>query len=475
MKKKIIYLALYFIFNHNSVFAQFNCTTPSNVPNLLQNIPQNQFIQAANNYVIRIFVHTIRRSNGTGGQSATDLQQALNTLVADYATQNICISLLGTDEILNDTYYSSYTLSTFTIDANGDGKFDNFSPNSHANAVDIYLFPVDGGVSGGLAANITATALVVGGVAYGSNLASSHVLSHELGHCLGLYHTFHGLCESGCPELVNESNCTTCGDFVCDTRPDPQAFQVSTSCVWNGTTCTGSTVDANGQPYNPMLNLIMAYIPPTCMQLFTSGQGTRMRSILANSTLLQNIIVPSSLTLSSLDILGGVNRLYDVTNTITTQTNVLVEANGSLTLRAGNLIDIKTFFDSKTSSNFHAYLDNTCSTVDQSNFARKSVQTKVVDNLSVNKSDNFKLDAYPNPFVGNKLFIDVYSETGKFITIKIIAVNGKILKMMNYNMNTKNLKHIQLNIPTLAGGAYFIQASNGYKIITKKIIKTEYK
>src|SRR5262249_43973481 len=147
-----------------------------------------------------IFVHVVRRSNGTGGQGQGDVAQGLNTVVADYAPQGICVSLLGSDEIWNDSYYN---MSDVGSDGNGDGKFDDFSPNSHSNAIDIYLLGPDGNFNHGKSV-IMGTALVVGGTLFGYNLPSSHVLSHELGHCLGLYHTFHGLCEPGsCPELVN--------------------------------------------------------------------------------------------------------------------------------------------------------------------------------------------------------------------------------------------------------------------------------
>jgi hypothetical protein len=55
---------------------------------------------------------------------------------------------------------------------------------------------------------------------------NTSVLSHEMGHCLGLYHTHHGtVTEEGdsfqCPELVNGSNSSTCGDYIADTPADP--------------------------------------------------------------------------------------------------------------------------------------------------------------------------------------------------------------------------------------------------------------
>src|SRR5438105_10817675 len=187
--KKIIFYFIVLISISCQVHAQSFCATPGTAPDLLQQISSSALTVPSNNYVLRIFEHVMRRSNGTGGQSQADVTQGLTTVVADYAPQGICVSLLGSDEIWNDGYYN---MGFPAIDGNGDGKFDNFSPNSHGNAIDIYLFGTDGNIQGGLAANIPATALVLGGVAFGSNLASSHVLSHELGHCMGLFHTFHG-------------------------------------------------------------------------------------------------------------------------------------------------------------------------------------------------------------------------------------------------------------------------------------------
>ncbi len=202
----------------------------------------------------------------------------MNLLYADFDEHNICFDLVGWDEIEDDAFYNN-------------ASFGQLAAYIDPSRIDLFLFANDK-LNGGVASGIPGGALKIGGFAFGSNLVTSHVISHEMGHCLGLYHTFQGMaCASSvsCPELVDGSNCTTCGDFVCDTPADPQTFQVNQStCIWNGTAnCSGSTTDANGDTYVPRTDLIMAYIAPVCMQVHTAGQGARMKDMIANSSLLQ--------------------------------------------------------------------------------------------------------------------------------------------------------------------------------------------
>ncbi|MCL2073229.1 MAG: M43 family zinc metalloprotease [Marinilabiliaceae bacterium] len=193
------------------VSAQNFCLTPSNIPEFLQTVPQNKYVKtrSGDTYVVRVFFHIVRQSNGTGGQTTSEVNTAFNILIEDYQPHGICFELLGIDEIHDD---NTYNKMWFSPNTNGDGKFSDFNPNSHPDAIDVYLFANDR-LNFGVAAGIPASALVIGGKYIdGTNLVTSHVLSHEMGHCLGLYHTFHGLCESGCAELVNGSNCSSCGD-----------------------------------------------------------------------------------------------------------------------------------------------------------------------------------------------------------------------------------------------------------------------
>ncbi len=476
--KKILFVCMFSIFGYTILPAQTRCISTDQIPDLLQRISDEELIEASNNYVVRIFIHIIRHTNGSGGQTFQDVNTLLNILATDFENVQICISLLGIDEILSDTYYG-LSYEYLGSDLNGDGKFDLFSPNPHSNAIDIYLFPVDGGMTGGNAANLPATSVAIGGMLFNTNLAISRLTSHEVGHCLGLYHTFLGTCGSGisCLELVDGSNCSTCGDFVCDTPADPinSFYNVdSVNCTWDNTSCTFSSTDANGDPYVPPIDNIMCYSPPDCMTHFTSGQGDRMRLMIANSTLLQNVIVPNSLTISSLTVGSGSTKLYDVLNDLTVQTSVTVQSGGTLTLRAGESIYLQNDFSADNSSSWHAYIDNTCSTIDANNSAKGTNLTNIGKKSSsilpvMNIGSLFGLKIYPNP-ANRELSIGICPVSKRPIKIEIISSSGIIVKSFFCPLTIKTSVISSIDISNLISGVYFLQVSDGFNFVNKTVV-----
>ena len=85
----------------------------------------------------------------------------------------------------------------------------------------------------------------------------NRTMTHEMGHHLNLQHTFDG---GSC----SESNCSTQGDFVCDTPPTVQ----QTNC--NTPACSGTQQVTN----------YMDYTGEDCANMFSDGQSTRMRAVL---------------------------------------------------------------------------------------------------------------------------------------------------------------------------------------------------
>jgi hypothetical protein len=135
---------------------------------------------------------------------------------------------------------------------------------------------------------------------------------HEIGHCLGLHHTYKGLHpldnqQGSCAELVNGSNCDSCGDYVCDTPPDRGApaneIYINSDCTYNWDSIYYIHVntylpnnndyllpflfDANGDTINPDLLNMMGNTYHYCKRYISLGQAERMRNVVANTPLLQ--------------------------------------------------------------------------------------------------------------------------------------------------------------------------------------------
>ncbi|MEQ8358578.1 MAG: M43 family zinc metalloprotease [Cytophagales bacterium] len=94
--------------------------------------------------------------------------------------------------------------------------------------------------------------------------------THEIGHWLQLYHTFQGGCAG-----MNNSNCNTGGDEVCDTPPVASPnFGCPTinSCAENITILGGNAPD--------QVENYMDYSDDPCFNLFTQGQSIRMDNAL---------------------------------------------------------------------------------------------------------------------------------------------------------------------------------------------------
>lgn len=96
-------------------------------------------------------------------------------------------------------------------------------------------------------------------------LSSSSVLAHELGHGLDIRHTHHGDNNgNSCPP---NNNCTTDGDFICDTPPHKRAD------------CGSSNPCSSGGIWNNSRYNLMSYcFPASSVERFTNDQKTRMRA-----------------------------------------------------------------------------------------------------------------------------------------------------------------------------------------------------
>ena len=229
-------------------------------------------IQANGYTFVPIRFHLLRRSDGSGGATLSEMNTALAAINREYQESKIQYYLAGSSPhyIDSDTYYD-YEYSEEDALTQG---------NDVNNAINVYVV----GTLNFQTANVTGYAY------YPSVLASSNrvfvradrlddgrTLPHELGHYFNLLHTFHNNKnpDVSLRELVTRgpgANCATAGDLLCDTPADPYGLVGATT---SGCSYTGTVRDANGDLYAPALNNMMSYYY-LCGNDFTPGQHDRM-------------------------------------------------------------------------------------------------------------------------------------------------------------------------------------------------------
>jgi Secretion system C-terminal sorting domain/Pregnancy-associated plasma protein-A len=208
---------------------------------------------------INVFYHIIRKNDLSGGIPVSQLCDVTTYLNSIYNSYGIFINSNESDFIDNDAFY---TLTTFNNSA------QMFATNAQSGAINIYLIE---GVENELSGVLGCAARIPSGIFFIQNKVSqTPIIAHELGHCLGLFHTFRGLYQEVgqvfCAENPNGSNCSTCGDFICDTPADPGlAGNIGSNCEF-----TGSYI------YSPDTRNIMSYSNPTCPTRFSPNQATAM-------------------------------------------------------------------------------------------------------------------------------------------------------------------------------------------------------
>lgn len=271
-------------------------TVASSIPNTSVN---------TGSYWVRVYYHIVRASNQTGSYSASQLCDITTRLNQDYNRHGIYFAQSGYDYIDNDNFY------------NLTPSYDPLNTNTVTNAINIYLinsYTSQGTQIAGCAKNIQSSAFWVV-----NQYLFNGTLSHEMGHCLGLYHTHRGNphassssspeTQSGtCEEDIRGSNCSSCGDYICDTPASPNlVFAVDGNCNYTNP----SGWDQNGIPFTPDTRNFMSY--SLCRSRFSSQQAYAMKNALVNGL---SYVVDSSLPIPSI---GGPDHIcssasYSVSN-----------------------------------------------------------------------------------------------------------------------------------------------------------------
>lgn len=229
----------------------------------------NRFARNFSNLTsVPIKPHIIRNTNGSGGLSEGDLNDAIAIMNSYFANAGLEFFICGgINYVDNSNFYS--------LESNEESSLT--SANNVDDVINIYFTDTVYSSSG---SSLCGYAYYPGGpetiVMANGCATNGSTLAHEMGHFFGLFHT-HG--NSNTPgstnELVNGSNCDSSGDYVCDTPADPvlSSSLVSSSCNY-----TGNATDANNDTYVPDPNNIMSYSRKSCRTLFSDEQYARINS-----------------------------------------------------------------------------------------------------------------------------------------------------------------------------------------------------
>ncbi len=461
-------LITFFIHTENTI-AQTFCLTPESTNNAsFENDIQN--LNAMGPFYLKIYVHVIRNGQGMGGQSEQDVYDALAFLDQDFTAHDIFfIWDCQIDYIDDDGWYAGPADGIFNV-------------NNHFDGIDIYLFPADIAATGGRANGVgSSSEFWVSGTWDGIPVAQSHIISHEMGHVINLWHTHHGCESGGIWEAPDGSNCSTAGDFVCDTPADPfMQFDVDPiTCEWSGVAYCSPPEPASS--YNPDEAVIMAYTYPACMSYFTEGQGRRMRNSIESLPYLQATLTTdpqgdcldnsegceSDLTLNGI-IDGG---LYEAANTITS-TGTIATAQ-SVTYQAGNSILLEDVFfgDGKNGSVFLGTIEECTSGFTGSPAGSSLVQkpaSAVPQQTGVEMP--FSIRNYPNPFVRETTIEFILEHDAPTTLIIFDAMGQQLETLIDREQRLKGTHQVIFDGRDYPAGMYYYTLQVGNQVTTDKMI-----
>jgi|GEM_PF-884751 len=217
-------------------------------------------------------IHIVTQTDGSGGISLTNINKAMANLNFVYQQEDIEFFIAEVNYIANSTYYefnqsdeNNLCQPNETDDAANVFFVNSITTNSGGGACGYARYPSNNDVTLRILMDNGCTLNGVNGT-----------FVHEFGHFFNLPHTHNGTINGPgssnaehVPRSGANSNCSTNGDYVCDTEANPNG--TTSNCVY-----TGGGQDIFGNDYTPDVDNIMSYFPDGCGGIFTPGQYARI-------------------------------------------------------------------------------------------------------------------------------------------------------------------------------------------------------
>ena len=282
--KKTIFLLLAILSGLQLNAQQWNCLTPAPPESFRQKLlHQNQEasayrISSTGTRKISLYMHIIV-VDYTSTSTPAQLQMMVSDANQYFASANMEFIICGFEYVYlapNISGWSGPLMSYLAQNNDKYGYINVYTTDNIPGAAAVATFPGPG----------SPDQIFMGGELFSNNFPMSStaaIFAHELGHIFSLQHTHANIAGPvGTDELVNGSNCSTSGDFLCDTPADPNLIalpnRVDSLCVYRDSV----TTDLNGDLFNPDTRNIMSATRHFCYDHFSPMQLSQMRYCLDN-------------------------------------------------------------------------------------------------------------------------------------------------------------------------------------------------
>ncbi len=302
-----------------TLFPDHGCGAPqptiAQIKHTLEVVDKISLNKSSDMIHIPIRVHVVAKNDGSDAVDLTEVNSAIANLNTKFLPINVGFYIADINTILNTAFSDLDILTEENALAQPNEVPDAinmfFTHRLTTNIYDIcgYAFyPYD---------NVRSLRIFIRNEC--TNDIGSGTIPHEIGHFLNLYHTFNGTSKGNTHYNAEHvarsgpnSNCSTHGDYLCDTEADPIG-NINNECEY-----INLSQDVFGDTYTPPIGNMMSYYNKMCGGDFTPGQYNRMAQALQDrlthtSYTLTNPIYSTVANPENIEASIGANYSIDIT------------------------------------------------------------------------------------------------------------------------------------------------------------------
>ncbi len=491
--------------------------TPEMEARLLQNIATAKALGLSNGAnrtttFVAVKFHLVANSDGSSRPSVSRVYDALCGLNSRYADQNIKFYLAGIYDMNSTTVFSHSSVSAAQFQM-------SVRKNQHPNAINIFVCNSVNTNNNSPGTTLAYYSPVYDLIATRSNQMNltSKTLTHEMGHFLSLPHPFNGwegydyhcnldtyTAADPCPnaiygasnlpptsvggnlvELADRSNCSTSGDYFCDTEPDYNlGFLGGSNCNYSQ-----GAVDPNGDVINPDETLYMSYFDDNCTNRFSNDQKAAIAADLLTSarnyikgtpsstieiTTPATLVAPTNNGTSPFwdevfldwDDVSGANKYFVQISRNSSFSLLVDEAIVTNSLYASTALSAGTNYFWRVKAYNEISVCNGYSATRQFSTSSFTTGTKeVLNTTAIKLQPNFTSE-------GQVINLNIQTQEKIEATIRIVNVAGQVVQAIN-NLTFQAGTHIhQIETTGLTPGVYIVNLQTDKGQVNEKLIIT---